>query len=240
MKRVLIIPDAHWPFTDQAAWGLQMRVAKVFKPHIIVLMGDFVDFLALSAHLILRQPDLLSVEVQQGHTAIRQLEKLKAERYIYICGNHEFRLDRYLAAKAPALGGLVTIKSLLELNSWEIVPYREFIRIGKVYFTHDVNGRSGKNCLSQGQNDFGASVVTAHTHRMESIYVTTLAGEVYVARSFGWLGAPAARKDYMHAAACKNWVHGCGIGYLFGDGTIHLHDVPFIKGTALVGEKLVR
>jgi hypothetical protein len=61
------------------------------------------------------------------------LDPIEATRKIYVCGNHEDRLERYLKDKAPELLAFVDIPRLLGLaeRGWEYVLYRSSTTLGK-------------------------------------------------------------------------------------------------------------
>jgi predicted phosphodiesterase len=242
LKRVLFVPDTHVPYHDQRAWALLMHFAREWKPHIIVLLGDFADFYAVSAHdknpLRVRS---LAEEVRQVREALDELESLGAERLVYVQGNHEQRLERYLMTKAPELFDSVTCPGVLnlDLSKWEWVPYREHARIGKIFVTHDT-GTAGATAHQKSQADFQDNVVIGHTHRMAYSIHGSAHGVPHVAAMFGWLG-DRLQTDYMHSIkAARDWALGFGIGYMQPSGVMHLTPVPLVDYTCVVDGRFYR
>ncbi len=242
LRRILFVPDTHRPYHDRQAWAVMVRAARAFKPHIIVVLGDFADFYSVSSHdRDPRRVSLLEQEICDVCDGLDELESLGAERLIYCEGNHEWRLARYLMKKAPELFGLVEVDQLLglERRGWEWIPYRRSIQVGKIWCTHDL-GKAGKYAAMQAITDAGASVVIGHLHRMCTFYAGSVFGEHRVAACFGWLGSEEAC-DYRHRIrALREYRHGFGVGYMEPDGTVHLQAVPIIHGRCVVGGTLVQ
>ncbi len=241
LQRILFVPDCHHPFVDKAAWGVMLRAAAVFKPDIVVVEGDFGDFYSVSAHdkNPTRTNDL-EYEVGMLREARAELDKLGARRKIFIEGNHEFRLARYLASNAPALYKMMNVADLFQLkeNGWEYVPYKASIKLGKLNLTHDT-GTAGQNAHRQSMNAFQGSVVIGHTHRMEFSVTGNADGPPQVGAMFGWLGS-FDDIDYMHSIAAKRaWVHGFGIGFMEPSGVVHLQPVPIVNGKCCINGVLV-
>src|SRR5690606_9319118 len=159
----------HAPYHDQAAWDVMLKAAYALKPTMVVVLGDFCDFYAVSSHS--RDPSRgkrLKPEVEQAKGLLSDLDDLNAKRKVFVEGNHEDRLRRYLWDKAPALFGMVDTASLLELDDWEFVPYGSGIDIGKIYVTHDLR-RAGKYAIHHALDDAGKSIVIGHLHRMGTV-----------------------------------------------------------------------
>lgn len=231
LKTILVVPDTHAPYHDQRAWELMMTVARDIKPNGIVCIGDLADFYSVSSHS--KDPNRalrLDEELHVVGALLDELDSLKAERKIFIGGNHEDRLERYLRNVAPELYNLVSIPQVLKLEerAWEYVPYKESIQVGKVYFTHDV-GTAGKYSVYRVMDAFQHSVVTGHTHRFMYLVEGDATGSRQVSVQFGWLG-DVEQMDYMHKVkARRDWSLGFGIGYLDTDTeAIHFVPVPLV------------
>ena len=242
LKRIVFIPDCHFPYNDKRAWKLFLKAAKKFKPQAVVTCGDLFDFYAVSAHdkdpaSRLRFED----EVRIGKKALDDIESIGAKYNYFIHGNHEFRLARYLQTKAPELYKMLSVDSLFDLKSrgWHVTQYREHLRIGALNITHDT-GKSGPNAVRCAQTDFEGNAVIGHVHSISVIYAGNAKGRVHVGASFGWLG-DVKQCDYMHKIkALRSWQLGFGIGFLEDNGTCHLQAVPIIDGKCVVNGELVQ
>lgn len=171
----------------------------------------------------------------EARRLLRQMEGWGAAERYYFLGNHEDRLGRYLADRAPELSGVgLTIDELLGLSArgWTVIPYREHARIGKIWMTHDI-GQSGMNALRQAFAAYQDNIVINHTHRLEYFVKSNATGVAHVAASFGWLG-DASKVDYMYRVKMRDWALGFGIGYLRPNGTVHLQPIPIVNYSCVV------
>ena len=242
LNKVLFVPDSHHPYVDKKAWSLMLLAAKKFKPDTVVVQGDFADFYAVSSHSKdPRRTQSLQDEVDAVNVALDQLDGLKAKKKIFVSGNHEDRLERYLKDKAPELFGVFSVKTLFKLRErdWIYVPYKSDIRLGKLYVTHDC-GNAGRFAISKALDTFQHNVTIGHTHRMSYQVEGNAKGEAHVGASFGWLG-DTRLTDYMHKVkANRDWALGFGLGYLRSDGTMYLVPVPIVNYTCVIEGELVK
>jgi predicted phosphodiesterase len=241
LQTLLIVPDCHVPYEDRRAFELMLEAGRRLKPHTVVLLGDFADFYSVSSHS--KNPERardLAFEVEKVHERLRDVRALGARRLVYIAGNHEDRLSRYLMDKAPELFGTVKLEEVLGLKAlgFEYVPYRRAARVGKLNLTHDV-GNSGATAHTRASALFGGNVVIGHTHRLAYAVQGDAQGDAHVAAMFGWLG-DRAQVDYLHAVQAAQWAHGFGVGYLEPDtGVVHVVPVPIVRGRCVVEGQLV-
>ena len=231
-----VLPDTHAPFHDQRAWRLTMKVMRWLRPKQIVHLGDWQDFYAVSAHSKDPRRALdLEYEIKEGRKLIRQVANIAPT--IYCAGNHEARLSRFINDKAPELHELVTTENLLELGKMEVryIPYRTSYRIGCMRFTHDVNGKAGKNAVVGSLEAMGHNVCIGHIHRISYHVNGDLEGERHVGISVGWLGDLRAI-DYMHRdTVTKDWALGFGIAHHDpSTGYVSIQAVPIMPNYSVV------
>lgn len=241
---IIFYPDTHVPYHDKKAFALVNNVARFLKPAYAVLQGDFADFYAVSSHD--KSPDRkaqLEWEVEQTNLALDDIDRAvgRSCKKIFIAGNHENRLERYIASKAPELFGLLKIPELFRLRArgYQYVPYKADTRIGKLYATHDT-GPAGRTAVFKNLDTYQHNIVTGHTHRIAYVVEGNAKGEAHVSASFGWLG-DKAKTDYMHKVkANRDWALGFGHGWVREDGIVHLVPVPIINYTCVVNGKLFK
>lgn len=242
LKKYLLIPDCHVPFHDRAAFRLALRAAKAIKANNAVVLGDFLDFFAVSSHPKdpSRKQDL-QAEIDAGNAALDEIDSVCRGERIYIEGNHEERLQRYLTDKAPALFRTLSLPKLLNVTKrgWKFVPYRDHVRVGRMFFTHDC-GKAGRSANIDAMNAFQGNVVIGHNHRMSYNVEGSARGKPHLGATLGWLG-DFSQLDYGHKIrAQRDWVHGFGVMYVEPGGNVHVTPVPIVDGKCLVEGRLIR
>lgn len=238
LERVFFFPDVHAPFHSEAAWRLTIDALADFKADTVVTLGDFVDFFSISRWS--KDPARalsLAQEVGLAQGMLDEIvERTPGARRIYLGGNHEDRLQRYLQDKAPELFEFIDVPQLLHLpeRGFEYVPYKQSIQMGKLNITHDV-GTAGRYAVYKALDAFQAPVVTVHTHRLAYVVEGDATGGSQVSAQFGWLG-DVEQIDYMHrVTAMRNWALGFGYGYIDrASGYCYLTPVPIVNGTCIV------
>ncbi len=208
-----------------------LKVGKAFKPDILIANGDIADCYSVSSHS--KNPERvnkLAEELLEVNTALDELDSLGAKQKLFIAGNHEDRLTRYLQDKAPELFGVVSIPDLFRLKSrgWAYTPYKQYTKLGKLHITHDV-GTAGRFAAYKALDTFQHSVITGHTHRLSYVVEGNAVGEYKLSAQFGWLG-DAKKVDYMaQVNVRKNWALGFGVGYTNpATGVAYLTPVPIV------------
>ncbi|MHB8742551.1 MAG: metallophosphoesterase [Sulfuricaulis sp.] len=245
LQKLFILSDVHRPYHSKRGWRLAMDALKDFTPDIFINLGDYIDCFAVSNYS--KDPARamgLEGEMKDANKGLDEIEERlpKGCRRIYVSGNHEDRLQRYLQDKAPELLAFVSVPKLLRLDErkWEHVPYKASIQIGKLHITHDV-GSAGRYNAFRALDTFQAPVITGHTHRLSYVVEGDATGGSQVSAQFGWLG-DVEQVDYMHRVkARRDWT--CGFGYGYVDktsGFAYLVPVPVVDGTVVVEGRLYR
>jgi predicted phosphodiesterase len=242
LERILFIPDCHVPYQDKKAFNLMLKAAKQFKPDHAIILGDFADFYGVSSHS--KDPSRalkLKQEVKETKKALDQVKALGAKNNVFVSGNHEDRLERYLRDKAPELYNFISIPEILGLeeNGFSYTPYKQAYKIGKLNVTHDA-GNAGRYAHYKSLDTFQHNVIIGHTHRIGYAVEGDAQGNRHLTAQLGWLG-DVNEIDYMHQVkARKDWSLGFGIGYLEPKtGVVYVVPVPIINYTVLIEGKLI-
>lgn len=236
LDALLVVPDSHHPYQDARAWRLMLQVGRALRPRYLVCVGDLLDNYAVSAHS--RDPRRrtnLEWEIEAANGALDELDALGAEHRMFCAGNHEYRLDRYLQDKAPELFNMVRLEQLLKLRErgWQVVPYREHGKIGKMAFTHEV-GNCGPAAHIKARETMQGNVAIGHTHRLAVHYASNGQGEAHVGAMLGHL-LDLSQVDYMHRIQMRHWQLGFGVGYVEREtGVVHLQPIPIIDYRCVV------
>lgn len=242
-SRWLFVPDSHIPYHDTIAYRCMVNAARALRPDGIVIIGDFGDCYSTSFHE--KDPargSRLKEEMDAVNACLDELDSLGATTKVFCAGNHEARIDRYIAEKAKALYGIVTIPDLMRLSErgWTYVPFLATYAIGDALFTHTITKYGGINAHRQTRDAFNATSVVGHTHRLSWETRGDFFGDVRVGMSIGCL-LSFELLDYEHKAkAARDWAHGFGVGTLDHEtGRMHLQPVPIVKGRCVVDGRVV-
>jgi len=234
-ERCLIVPDIHAPFEDTAALSACFSFSKWFKPDKIFIMGDLVDFYAISRFV--KDPERalkLQEEVDDAINILKQFRRFHPQADIcFIRGNHEYRLQKYLWSEAKELSSLrdLTIESLLQLKHLNIryAGTGRLIHRGLIFKHVDVVRKFAGYSAKGEFEKSGMSGVSVHTHRAAVYYQNNASGN-YVWMETGCLCKLDA--EYLEGEV-PNWIQGWGVGY-FSKTTprYSLEFIPFVGGKA--------
>lgn len=234
-QKVLIVPDIHAPFEDSIALSACFSFAKWFNPDRIFIMGDLVDFYAISQFI--KDPERalrLQDELDQAKNILEQFRKFfPITPIVLIRGNHEHRLQKYLWTKAPELSGLrdLMVESLLDLKKLNIIYEKTGRLIHRgVVFKHGDVVRKYAGYSAKGEFEkSGMSGISGHTHRASTYYQNNASGN-YVWMECGCLCQ--LDPEYMEGDT-PNWQQGWGVGYFKENSNRFLLEfIPFVGGKA--------
>lgn len=233
LRTSLIIPDTHRPFHSKRAYSLMLEVASFVGINEIVLLGDYADFYAVSAHSKdPRLPKMLHAEVESVIEGLDELDRaFPRAKKIYLEGNHENRLERYLSDKAPALFGLTACRDLFRLPQRPLWSYLDYGRdqsyrvLGtELHARHTPLASNAETGLRRAL----VSYTSGHTHRIVEAQVVGLDGRTRVAFSPGWLGDPRSSAfSYMHVP--PQWQWGFALVSASGSSREFHHEIVQIK-----------
>lgn len=236
----LIIPDVHWPYADQRAYNLMLKVAQdVPDLREIVILGDWADFYAINSHG--KHPKYTQTLVEEISVAREKLEELvimfpKAKR-VFIEGNHEHRLARYIYNNAPDLFGIIDVPTILSLNTlgFEFIKYgpnQKYKVMGSnLYARHEPIG-GGTHAANSTVDKAGCSMIFGHIHRIQQYRKVFIDGNDHLAASVGWLGDKNSEvMGYLKNHA--QWQLGWGFVTVLNDGKFFLDTKHIIDYTTV-------
>lgn len=229
---------------DKGAWQLLLKAARKIQPDTLILLGDWVDCHAVGNHP--RTSPLkhtLEGELSAARFALQELTEAcgNPTQKVFIEGNHETRLNRYIMQNAPELFGMLNIQTALGLEElgWEFIPYGKSFVYGKLHLTHDT-GKSGMNAHRQAAAAHLSSTIIGHTHRFAYEVTGTFNGTPFLACMLGWLGDAETAGSYVHETGSAAWAKGFGLSYRELDtGIVHVTPVPIIAGKCMVEGELL-
>ena len=235
--KVIALPDVHFPFQDKRAFALALKIIDWVKPDLTVILGDWCDAYSISRYT--KSPlrdNKLKHEVDAARAGIKALRAISPE-IVFLQGNHELRLDKFIAERCPELFGLVSMRELLGIESKEWHEYQHVFRLGKMSYVHDL-GYSGANALARTVAACGTNVTMGHLHSAGVHYAGTMDGERHVGVLSGWLGD---RKfiDYASPATTQNWQLGLTLVQYDNRMNAHAQFIPFVGGKACVNGGII-
>lgn len=243
VRRALIIPDTHVPFEDKQAYSMMLNVAEDVQPEEIVILGDFGDFYSINSHGVdarLRHLNLVD-EIAAVNDRLDELDELFPEaRKVFIAGNHEHRLARYINNKAPELIGMAEVDHLFSLHTrrnWKFVPYgptQLYQVLGSHLFARHEPLSGSAHAAYQTVVKAGCSVVFGHIHRIQEYQVVMMDGKNHRGISVGWLG-DETHHVMEYVGGHHQWAKGFGVVDVLRDGTFFHQTVHIIGGKCSYG-----
>lgn len=233
LKRCLIIPDCHRPFHSRKAYNLMLEVASHVGINEVVLLGDYADFYAVSRHL--KDPRVtqkLEDEVKSVNEGLDELDRLFPQsKKVYLEGNHENRLERYLVERAPEAFGVTDIQTLFRIyqrTNWRYIGFdrnQVYQVLGsELYARHRP---LAVNPLTGLQKGF-VSLVFGDIHKILEMQAVGLDKKTRIAFCPGWLGDVRNRVfDYMPSV--PQWQLGFALVTVDGSSKSFHHEIVQIK-----------
>jgi len=138
----LLLYDLHIPFHEESAIDAALEWGKAKGVNTIVLGGDYMDCYGLSHFLKDPRKRDLQYELDAGYEELYYIQnKLHKAKIIFLPGNHERRLDKYLMLKAPELFSVdsgLGLDFFLHFSDFGItyLKYSQLIKIGNLFIGH--------------------------------------------------------------------------------------------------------
>lgn len=213
VRHAAIITDLHLPeWHDKPTAQAFLDYIEETQPDTVVYGGDFMDMESMSSHGGNPSPPKLIDEARESRRYLRSAKRVAPHaRHILLEGNHEDRLDRWLADNAPALVGTITVPQLLQLDELGIewITEEKILWLGKLAVIH------GKWCndlhAKKHLLEYGHSSLYGHTHRHQVYTKGQMNGDVHGA--FGMPSACSRDAPYMKGRPA-GWTQGFGVVYV--------------------------
>lgn len=228
------MPDTHRPFHSRRAYALMLKVAKHVGIHEIVILGDYADCYSVSSHggKDPRLPRLLEAEVQSVNEGLDELDRLfPRAKKVYLAGNHEYRLERYLYDKAPELFGLTSCRELFRMNlrpRWSYLDYQKnqaYRVLGTdLVARHTPLATQAKSGLTRAMTSY----ISGHTHQISEVHAVALDGREIVALCPGWLG-DVRSSAFAYVSSPPQWQLGFALVSCVGSSKQFHHEIVRIK-----------
>lgn len=240
IRTALVIPDCHIPYHDARAYQLMLDIATDIGIDELVILGDYADFYAINSHG--KDPKMSSILQEEITEVVMKLSELKElfpkAKRVFIQGNHEYRLERYIAKNCPDLYGIFDTPSVLELNilGFEYIPFSPTQRynvLGSNLIARHQPLSGGKHVAQNTAEKAMTSVIFGHTHRIQEAQAVAMDDQNFRGISSGWLG-DVKHSVMQYVTGHHQWALGFSIIHVLDDGSWHRQLVHIINYKCLV------
>ncbi len=225
MKRHLTLwfSDLHTPKHDPKAWGCFLDAVETLKPDSLWDGGDHVDLASLTRHE--KTPGdvglTMAKEFRAGKDRLAEVKGAAGKacgEFLFFEGNHEYRLDRYIASGAcprevaDAIPQNTDEGLALTDTGWTYIDRerQEPFMVGDLGVHHGhfyPQHHAHKHLVSIGCNQ-----LYGHSHRPQQSTIRRIGSngksEAITATGAGCLRLLTAEWHHLKAAAFHGWAHG--------------------------------
>jgi predicted phosphodiesterase len=228
----LSISDLHLPYHDKATIEAAVSEAKSKNVAGVLLNGDIFDCYQLSNHY--KEPDKgrFREELDCGRGFFAWLRsRFPDKRIVWKFGNHDERLRRYLAERAPALFDVqeCDLPALAHCDEYgiEVVADKRVVELGKLSVVHGHEFARGGGVMPARWLFLrgGATALCGHFHQQSQYTFRTLdRREISV-----WSTGCAC---FLSPAWLPNnqWSHGYAMVEVASDGWFSVHNRRVLNG----------
>jgi predicted phosphodiesterase len=237
--------DIHLPNEEPSAINPTLRYMADERWDGVILGGDLMDLNVISSHNLgfPRRVEGQRFKADLDYTNewldgfVKSARKHNPRcRIVYLEGNHEYRVERYLDAN-PQLEGTMELTERLRLKDRGIEWLRswskgEVLTLGHANFAH--GDTTTVYHAAKMVKDYGANVFYGHTHDVQEHSMHRKAKGITIkGKSIGCLCR--YDPDWMRGRAHR-WQHAFGVFYVWKDGifqefTVHINGGRFVAPT---------
>jgi predicted phosphodiesterase len=242
VRTILAISDVHRPKYDPATWSIFLQAIRDMRPDAVWILGDFLDLSSVTQHEKAEgDAYTLKMELWDGNKGLDEISDAIGPRrcdLLFVDGNHEDRLRRYVASGRcpPALRDMfdeVQLELKLESRGWRYIhpndqptyPFPGFA----VFHGH----RYGVGHAREHALMMGTSGIYGHTHRSQT-HVTFNAHGPVVMTGMPCARDPMAEWQHQRKREFTGWSTGFAVGEVV-DKEPHFRVVLTHKGRAVYG-----
>ena len=169
----VVVPDTHAQTVLWNYLALVCQFIRDFKPEYIIHIGDLMDYECLMGKMKTKYPSFdgadmksLATEYEACAKQISMINQAAPKncKKIFLKGNHEHRADM-LIKKNPEFKEILEMEQHLELQGWQIMPYLQKVKLGKLNFIH--GEFYGTHPVKKHLEVYQKNVVFGHTHAIE-------------------------------------------------------------------------
>ena len=222
LTRSGILNDVHAPWHDPKALDLVLDIFEDQNLDRIIFNGDILDFYNVNSHGP-KHPDIqttLENEISWGIEFVDYVRKRFPDaELVWIDGNHEDRLSRFITDKCPAFFNMFQLPKMLRLHElgYVYVEYNERYQLEStdLYIQHSPPSYGENLAMTALKKKFDQSHVYGCSHRIQHACKTGSSGRVYNVWANGWLGSTELslehKRVFRYTKNHENWQQGAMI-----------------------------
>lgn len=231
-EKILVVGDIHSPSHDENALDVQEQIAMLYKPDILVNVGDTHDYRSLNHHDLDKRNVIFGDIVDESATTYHVCKKMSKWAPIshIMYGNHE-RFAHDFISKFPQFRKLLDLKFLVNLKElgYVVTELKDVLRIGPSSFIHGdmkMYGQSGSP-HEKASKTFGENTFFGHVH--------------YNGIRFGGysVGLSGLLDQGYNEKNASRWSHGIGFCNHYC-GVSFPTVVPMDEYRFIIGEKTIK
>jgi len=240
-----VLPDIHLPNEEPTVINPLLRYLASERWDGAIILGDLMDLNVISSHNDkfprLTQGQTFRADIDYTNEWLdgfcRTARKRNpAAKLVYLEGNHEYRVERYLDAN-PRLEGTMELAERLRLKERGIDWVRSWSK-GEVFTLGHANFVHGDTCsvyhAAKMVKDYGANVFYGHTHDVQEYSMHRKARGVTIKGKS--LGCLCKYDPEWFRGRAHRWQHAFGVFYVWPDGifqeyTVHIQNGRFTAPT---------
>jgi predicted phosphodiesterase len=219
LRTIAILADVHGRERDRLACAAVLAWLRAHRIDVLILGGDFVEMASVAEHGGHADESEYLADIEDGNALLDEVREAvgRDSRIVYLEGNHETRLARYVEHNAAPLVGAVSLPVALRLAERGITWVTEREQpwaIGNLRVMHGHQDlarpplyHAAKVANLRGKQ--GTVTVYGHTHRAQTI--SRIGEENAAAVGLGCLRALGPGWEHGRASG---WEHGFGVAYV--------------------------
>ena len=188
-----MIADLHHPYFYKKGFRVLLDIIKDINPDYYIDLGDNIDFDMISTYSNKKPKKTENKRILKTYQAydkeiLQPLNEALSDscKKIYIRGNHNHRVDRYVNYY-PITEGIIEEEHNLDLSDWEVIEYNKPYILGDTCFIH---GHYHNRFHTKKHLDiYNMNVIYGHLHCNQSYTrATPIEQQPLTAMSIGTMG----------------------------------------------------
>lgn len=233
-KSILHFQDIHVPYHSMESLTLGIEYGKNKNVDTLLLGFDFIDFYQLSRFQKDPRKKDVKGEIEMANELLDVFQReFPNAKIFWRNGNHDERLEKYLAVKAPELLNMseFKIETLLRFKERGIthISNKRIVKAGKLNIIHGDEfmggGSGGANPARALFLKTNENTLCGHFHKTSEHIEKTLSDDVIGCWSIG-----CATQLHPEYARNNKWNNGFAHILVYDDGHFHINNMKVIKG----------